>query len=54
VSRLGYETTEGSKTFKAFYGKKIIKVAMGGYHVGAGTLEGVLYTWERNQWPVHT
>ena len=28
-------------------GKKIIKVSLGGYHAGALTVEGILYTWGR-------
>ena len=49
--RLGYETeTKQQKVpriLKYFYGKKIIKVSLGGYHAGALTVEGILYTWGR-------
>ena len=49
--RLGYETeTKQQKVpriLKYFSNKKILKVSLGGYHVGALTSEGGLYTWGR-------
>lgn len=49
--RLGYSTeTKQQKIpriIKNLLGKKIMKVSLGGYHVGAITSEGALFTWGR-------